>query len=277
MNLRLAWCGVVVVVALSGCPKPCQTDVECDDGLLCNGTELCVANKCAAGAPKVCDDSIACTTDTCSEDLRRCVSTVVDADGDGHGAASCLNQRGDALGDDCDDTNNHRAPGFLEVCDVGQVDEDCDVTTLGGIDSDRDGYIDSRCANVTADGGLNRGTDCDDAKEAVHPGQAELCNYADDNCNGTIDEGVASIRYKDDDHDGWGTGAGITGCITPGTSDVGTDCDDTNPAMHPGEFKCVTGNAQQYDLCTVDGGFARGVCGQQGSCRPQPNGLALCF
>ncbi len=264
-----------MVVVSSGCPRPCQTNAECDDGLFCNGPEQCVADKCAPGAPMVCNDGLACTTDVCSNARRGCVFNVVDADNDGYGAATCLDARGEALGFDCDDTNAQRAPGFLEICDTAELDEDCDPLTLGGIDADRDGFVDARCANRLADGGVNRGTDCDDTKEAVHPGQAELCNYADDNCNGTIDEGVTSVHYKDDDHDGWGTGAGIVGCMTPGTSDVGTDCDDTNPAMHPGQFQCVTGTSGQYDLCTVDGGFVRGTCGQ--ACRPQPNGLALCL
>jgi hypothetical protein len=274
MNLRLVWCAVVIVVS-SGCPKPCQANAECDDGLFCNGPEQCVANTCAQGTPTACDDGIACTTDVCVEARRECQFNVPDVDDDGHGAATCVDRRGARLGDDCDDTNARRFPGALEVCDRTEEDEDCDVLTLGDIDSDRDGYIDDRCANRLPDGGANRGTDCDDRKEAVHPGQAELCNFYDDNCNGTVDEGVANVRFKDDDHDGWGAGAGVLGCVTPGTSDVGTDCDDTNPAMNPGQFKCV-GTSGQYDLCTVDGGFVRGTC-VQSQCRPQPNGLALCF
>jgi hypothetical protein len=276
MNLRLVGGGILVLAMFSGCPKPCQQDSECDDGLLCNGAEACLANRCAVATAKFCDDGLACTTDICSEDQRRCISTVIDADGDGQGASSCRNARGDALGTDCDDTNANRFSGNLEVCDVGQVDEDCDPLTLGGLDGDRDGYVDARCANPALDGGFNRGTDCDDTKEAIHPGQAELCNFVDDNCNGVTDEGVSSLRFKDEDNDGWGAGAGTPGCNTEGTSHLGTDCDDANPAMNPGQFRCVTGAAGQYDLCTRDGGFERGSC-VQAACRPQPNGLGVCL
>ena len=276
MHLRLVGGGVVVLFLLSGCPKPCQQDSQCDDGLLCNGTEACVAGTCAAGAPKLCDDGIACTVDSCSEAQRQCVSNVVDADGDGQGAASCLTAIGYPLGTDCDDTNARRFQGALEVCDTAEVDEDCDLLTLGGLDADLDGFIDSRCANRERDGGLNRGTDCDDTKDAIHPGQAELCNFVDDNCNGVSDEGVSSLRFKDDDNDGWGAGAGSTGCNTPGSSHLGTDCDDTNPAMHPGQFRCVSGAPGQVDLCTPDAGFQRTNC-VQSSCRTQPNGLGICL
>lgn len=276
MNRLLLGC-VAALLAFSGCPKPCQQNAECDDGAFCNGQETCVANKCAEAAPVACDDGVACTVDTCSEQRRSCISTVPDVDGDGSGAASCRDNRGMALGDDCDDNNANRFPGNLEVCDVAKVDEDCDPRTIGDIDDDGDGYVNSGCANTKEDGGINRGLDCDDTKEAVHPGQAELCNFVDDNCNGTTDEGVTRLRFKDEDQDGYGTGAGAMGCVdTPGTSAFGTDCDDTNPAMHPGEMRCAAGSQLEYELCTVDGGFARAFC-VQSSCRPQPNGRGLCL
>lgn len=43
----------------------CVADEHCDDGLFCNGVESCVEGRCAAGAPPVCDDGVACTIDDC--------------------------------------------------------------------------------------------------------------------------------------------------------------------------------------------------------------------
>ncbi len=267
--------GGVAVLMLSACARPCQQDRECDDGLICNGVETCVSNTCAAGPPKSCDDGLACTVDTCNEQQRWCESVAPDVDGDGAGDSACVTAIGRPLGDDCDDRDARRKPGNLEVCDRLRLDEDCDLSTRGGLDLDGDGYENAFCANTLPDGGLNQGPDCDDTKEAVHPGQAELCNFFDDNCNGTTDEGVSSLRFKDEDNDGWGAGAGTIGCDTEGTSRLGTDCDDANAAMHPSQFRCVAGSAAQYDFCAPDGGFTRGSCGQ--GCRPQPNGTGFCL
>lgn len=265
-----------LVVVLAGCSKPCKTSAQCDDGRACNGEETCVNDVCVEGAAPVCDDGIACTVDRCDEGSRRCVAIPIDRDDDGYGDLACRGADGGPLGDDCDDANGDRFPGNAETCRTPD-DDDCDPSTVGYQDDDRDGYVSSACRNSQPDGGVLRGPDCDDTKEAVHPGQAELCNFADDNCNGVVDEGVSSMRFKDDDNDGWGTGPGAMGCVGPFTSHLGTDCDDLNPAMHPGAFRCTTGTAGNlYELCTVDGGFVTGACPGQ-SCRPQPNGTGICL
>jgi hypothetical protein len=47
---------------------PCAADVDCDDGLFCNGVERCEMDRCTAGTPP-------CTT-ACSESSRVCSSIV---------------------------------------------------------------------------------------------------------------------------------------------------------------------------------------------------------
>jgi hypothetical protein len=67
-------------------PEPCSSAVDCDDGLFCNGAELCSGGFCARGLPVVCtsEDGVACTDEVCDEDLDACVSRPNDGNcGDG--------------------------------------------------------------------------------------------------------------------------------------------------------------------------------------------------
>ncbi|HEU5072709.1 MAG TPA: hypothetical protein VFU02_01015, partial [Polyangiaceae bacterium] len=50
----------------------CTYDEECNDGLICNGSESCVDEVCVPGTPVVCDDADECTTDSC-DDAAGCI------------------------------------------------------------------------------------------------------------------------------------------------------------------------------------------------------------
>ncbi len=100
----------------------------------------------------------------------------------------------------------------------------------GGTDADADG--------TTVDDG-----DCDDASAAVHPGAPEVCNGLDDDCDGQIDDAdddvdlsTGGLWFTDDDDDGFGrTDAPVAACeAPPGAAADDGDCDDTDPAIHPG-------------------------------------------
>ncbi len=55
-------------------------DALCDNGLYCDGVELCHGLlDCRVGIPPDCDDGVACTVDSCDEDLDACVHTADDA------------------------------------------------------------------------------------------------------------------------------------------------------------------------------------------------------
>ncbi|HJL30470.1 MAG TPA: hypothetical protein RMI62_15440, partial [Polyangiaceae bacterium LLY-WYZ-15_(1-7)] len=54
---------------------------ECDDGVLCNGLEVCTAEGCVT-LPPDCDDGDECTEDRCDPGLDECVHVPVDADRD---------------------------------------------------------------------------------------------------------------------------------------------------------------------------------------------------
>ena len=211
---------------------PCTTNEACNDGLFCNGLEQCVEGQCTPGAAPSCDDAVACTRDFCSEDARACRNSPADLDGDGAFDASCLDSRGAPLGTDCDDNDALRRPGALEICDVGGRDEDCDATTFGGVDSDRDGYVDARCCN-----GATCGDDCNDAVRGASPMGTEVCNRIDDDCDGRMDEGVLQPVFRDLDGDGRG---GITSpmemrCASDGGYSVyQDDCNDASLVQAPG-------------------------------------------
>ncbi len=55
------------------------SDGACDDGVACNGVELCnpgkgaAATGCVPGSPPACDDGVACTQDFCQEAAKGCV------------------------------------------------------------------------------------------------------------------------------------------------------------------------------------------------------------
>lgn len=225
--------------ASTGGGAGCDTDAECDDGLYCNGIEACVDGSCAPGDFVACDDGIACTVDVCSEEQKKCLSAAPDLDRDGHRDASCKDENGDALGDDCDDQDNNRFPGNIELCDVDGHDEDCDEETYGKVDADGDRFDDAQCCNTRADGSLNCGDDCDDLRPNVNKTATEACDGVDNNCDGQVDEGVLVTVYEDADRDGHGNpNVSAQRCAgAAGFAENSDDCDDNDPARHPSQLE----------------------------------------
>jgi hypothetical protein len=57
-------------------PTPCAVDADCDDGIFCNGLEVCDAGQgCLAGTSPACDDGLSCTADACDETYDACSFT----------------------------------------------------------------------------------------------------------------------------------------------------------------------------------------------------------
>jgi len=50
----------------------CTSSTECDDGLYCNGPEICTRGSCQTGIPPNCNDGVSCTTDSCNEAMDQC-------------------------------------------------------------------------------------------------------------------------------------------------------------------------------------------------------------
>ncbi|MCZ7546790.1 MAG: putative metal-binding motif-containing protein [Anaerolineae bacterium] len=173
----------------------------------------------------------------------------VDSDGDGFGnpadtVTACVAPDGYVTnGNDCDDSNAAINPGQPEVCN-GLVDEGVTITLYRDADGDGYGNPDvSIQACTTGNGYVTNADDCDDSNAAINPGQPEVCNGLDDNCNGLVDEGVTITLYRDADNDGYGNpDASIQACtMESGYVSNGDDCDDSNAAINPGQPEVCNG------------------------------------
>ncbi|MBN2797543.1 MAG: hypothetical protein JXX28_00185 [Deltaproteobacteria bacterium] len=222
---------------------------ECDDTLLAvhpGAVEVC------DGVDNDCDGDV----DTGAVDAR---PWYADGDGDGYGAAAsvvlaCEAPAG-AVADarDCDDSAAGVHPGAAELCDGvdqdcdGDVDDEATDASTWYADLDGDGAAGTRVvarACAAPDGYLAQATDCDDLDASAFPGGGEVCDGADNDCDGAIDEEVpdAPLWFTDADGDGHGAGRGQGACEAPqGMVAVGDDCDDSDASAWPGALERCDG------------------------------------
>jgi len=173
---------------------------------------------------------------------------VEDADGDGYTAD-----------EDCDDGNSAINPDADEVCGGG--DEDCDG--LQGdddpsvvdpatwyADDDGDGYGDANVTDTACDmptGYVADNSDCDDTEALRHPGEPEVCDGLDNDCDDLADDDDPSVSgqptwFLDGDGDGVAGSATATSCTEPNDAVVATgDCDDANRDVFPGADEVCNG------------------------------------
>ena len=173
-----------------------------------------------------------------------------DNDNDGYGSplnpiASCERPLGYVNNNqDCNDNNSEINPASSEVCDG--VDNNCDGNIDEGLtfifyyqDADKDGFgrkSNSISACVAPAGYVDNNLDCDDNDPQINPSASEVCDNADNNCNGTIDEGAQPITYfRDQDADGYGNQSiSTTSCNQPfGYVANDLDCNDNDPNINP--------------------------------------------
>jgi len=219
---------------------------DCDDGEV-------LANP---GLAETCDGiDNDCDGVTDEDDASDAGTWYADVDGDGYGdagsgATACSQPSGyvaDAT--DCDDGESLANPGAAELCDG--LDNDCDGVTdeddaidagTWYADADGDGYGDAGSAVMACSqpsGYVADASDCDDGDGLVNPAAVELCDGADNDCDGSTDEDDAADAgtwYADTDSDGYGdAGSSATACSQPsGYVADATDCDDGDGTIHPG-------------------------------------------
>lgn len=179
-----------------------------------------------------------------------------DTDNDGFGDATnsidtCLSSAPAGFvadNTDCNDTNMNINPNATEVCDG--IDNDCNGQIDDGLpvftyyyDQDFDGYgtpdssITVCNTNVPA-GFSGNDLDCNDNDININPNSPEICDNIDNDCSGTIDDGIQTFMYfYDGDGDGFGSADSlIMDCSisTPqGYVMNNLDCDDSDFTINP--------------------------------------------
>ncbi|MCE9668579.1 putative metal-binding motif-containing protein [Myxococcus stipitatus] len=182
------------------------------------------------GMAEVCDDLDNDCDGTKDEGLA-VEELFTDKDGDGYGSGAALIRCRPATGfatrgGDCDDNDAARNPGLTEVCD--DKDNNCNGQSDEGIN--KDWYLDedgdtyprnaghtvsctapgANYAQLKADGMF----DCDDTPVSgakSFPGNTEICDDVDNNCDNRVDENVAGMGKGD----ACASGCGVIACSGP--------------------------------------------------------------
>jgi len=211
-----------------------------------------------------CDDTNADinpgATEVCNEYDDNCDGNInegFDSDGDTYTICGYSTLDGLFTGVDCDDTNADIHPGATEVCDG--IDQDCDSLYDEDFDADGDEY--TTCGyNITT--GEFIGVDCNDSNANMFPGNPEVCDGLDNDCNGDVDDGLPTYSYYADvDEDTYGDPHALldTCYSTPPSGYVSdnTDCDDDTSDDPAG---CPTDPSGCDSGCPGDGTSACAIC-----------------
>ncbi len=195
------------------CPEDwlCCEDVECSDGIFCNGIEVCDRGICESDPDAYCtpsgicelncDDSLTCTEDHCNELSNLCEHRPVHDECDDGDSCNGV-ERCDPGDDEADEEGC--VTGIAMVCDDGDdctqdycEDNDCRVRLRDG---DGDGHGDRDCEICLEEDVCERGDDCDDGDSDIYPGAEEICDDGkDNNCDRNRDYVDPACTVPNDD------------------------------------------------------------------------------
>lgn len=254
--------------------------LACDDGLYCNGVEVCEKGACMPGISPECDDGVPCTLDSCDEEQDACKNVRDDSYCDDGVYCNGI-ERCDALAgcvaDDvvvCDDGMACTADSCDEAAGACRYDPNnsrCD-----------DGQFCNGVESCSVSGGCQPGNApceaplmCDDAVDAC----AEC--IADGDCGGatpcmisTCDLGVCvATNVSDgtpcaDDLFCNGQEVCLSGVCTPSSSPCasGETCDESQNVCRPPPQCQTHAECDNGNVCTDDSCDA-------GTCRSAPNAI----
>ncbi|RKG89192.1 hypothetical protein D7W82_07985 [Corallococcus sp. CA049B] len=197
-----------------GAEETCNgMDDDCD-GVVDNGSASGGA-ECSTGQLGVCAVGVTACTNGSVVCQQRQAASVEQCDG---------------LDNDCDGATDEGNPGGLQACATGQLGvcgEGVTYCTHGIIE----------CAPI-------RGA------------SAEQCDGLDNDCNGQPDDGLSfQSWYRDQDGDSYGqTSQSVLACVQPaGHAPNAGDCNDSNPALHPGAPEICDGVDNDCDSLVDEG------------------------
>ena len=232
----------------------CFGEGDCDDGLYCNGAETCVSGVCQPGTPPDCDDSIACTTDSCNETTDTCDNIPDDGLCDDglfcNGAETCDTELGCQAGSDpCPGQYCNEAG---DICYECETDPECD-----------DGLF-CNGAETCVSGICQPGTppDCDDGVSCTD----DSCNEDTDSCDHTANNSLCDNGLF---CDGTETCDPLLDC-QPGSDPCdGQACDEgTDSCVECGNGICEEAYGEHCSNCPQDcpGDGFKGECCGNGIC-----------
>ena len=191
-----------LVFAVAGSGPQCTVNADCDNGLFCDGAEICNAGTCESGTAPDCGDGVSCTIDSCNESTDSCDNTPDNGACDNglfcDGAETCSATLGCQAGTapNCDDG----VSCTVDSCNEGS--DSCDNTPN-----------DSVCDNgLFCDGAeiCNATLGCQDAADPC-TGPGQTCNETNDVCEGGT--GCLSEVDFESGAGGW-TASGASTCTT---------------------------------------------------------------